>query len=110
MYFWNIFLNQFLLNHDDGCKRINYISAVTVQIEYSESLAVFLFCLFRNLKKHFSKIEEMYKNNGVGLAANQIGSSNKIFVIDVSPNNVCANNKLHCLKISLSVIASSENQ
>ena len=29
-------------------------------------------------------IEEMYKNNGVGLAANQIGSSNKIFVIDVS--------------------------
>ena len=29
-------------------------------------------------------IEEMYKNNGVGLAANQIGSSNKIFVIDIS--------------------------
>ena len=28
-------------------------------------------------------IEEMYKNNGVGLAANQIGS-NKIFVIDIS--------------------------
>ena len=29
-------------------------------------------------------IEEMYKNNGVGLAANQIGSSNKIFVIEIS--------------------------
>ena len=29
-------------------------------------------------------IETMYKNNGVGLAANQIGSSSKIFVIDIS--------------------------
>jgi peptide deformylase len=29
-------------------------------------------------------IKEMYKNNGVGLAANQIGSSSKIFVIDIS--------------------------
>ena len=29
-------------------------------------------------------IKEMYKNNGVGLAANQIGLSNKIFVIDIS--------------------------
>ena len=29
-------------------------------------------------------IEAMYKNNGIGLAANQIGSSSKIFVIDVS--------------------------
>ena len=29
-------------------------------------------------------IEAMYKNNGIGLAANQIGSSSKIFVMDVS--------------------------
>ena len=31
-----------------------------------------------------SMIEAMYKNNGIGLAANQIGSSSKIFVMDVS--------------------------
>ena len=29
-------------------------------------------------------IEAMYANNGIGLAANQIGSSEKIFVMDVS--------------------------
>ena len=29
-------------------------------------------------------IEAMYTNNGIGLAANQIGSSEKIFVMDVS--------------------------
>ena len=29
-------------------------------------------------------IELMYKNDGIGLAANQIGSSSKIFVMDVS--------------------------
>ena len=29
-------------------------------------------------------IEAMYVNNGIGLAANQIGSSEKIFVMDVS--------------------------
>ena len=29
-------------------------------------------------------VKAMYKNNGIGLAANQIGSSSKIFVMDVS--------------------------
>ena len=29
-------------------------------------------------------IKAMYANNGIGLAANQIGSSEKIFVMDVS--------------------------
>ena len=31
-------------------------------------------------------IDTMYRNNGVGLAANQVGYARRIFVMDISPN------------------------
>ena len=35
-------------------------------------------------------IDTMYRNNGIGLAANQIGYARRIFVIDTTPSKAGA--------------------